>query len=282
MAEHGWLTPTTLIALGVAVIALAAFLIVELRHPQPMLPVRWFADPRFTVPNAGSFLLAFTVFALGVFLPAYLQQAQHHSAATVGLMLMPAAVVAVTVPPLTGHLVARIGPRLPMTAGLLLAATGLATLLAIGPDTGYARTVTALILMNAGYGLLMPASNTAAMAAVQQQRTGSASSTIAAIRQTGTTFGIALFGALLASEMSSTDGRTAEQAHTDGLHLIAFVAAMIALAAAALVATAMRTDASKPVDAKEPAAKGNSVGKQQESTVSEVPPTPTIDQGRLT
>ncbi|MFI0482528.1 MFS transporter [Actinomadura sp. 9N215] len=250
--EHGWDTPATITALGVAAGGLVAFLTVELRGTHPMLPIRLFTDLRFVSPNLAAFAVGFCVFSLSVFLPTYLQQAQHRSAAEVGVLMLAPALVPVLVPPLAGRWIAKAGPRVPLATGFVLVAAGTFTLPAVQPDTGYLLIAAVLALMGAGYGMTMPASNSAVMAAVRPQHTGIAAATINATRQTGTSLGIALLGALLAAQAAHPGARSAEQAHTDGLHLVGGVAGIVALATALFTAAAMRPAGTSPTTSTTP------------------------------
>ncbi|WUI01810.1 MFS transporter [Spirillospora sp. NBC_00431] len=246
--EHGWDTPATVTALGVAATGFAAFLTVELRGANPMLPIRLFTDLRFVSPNLAAFAVGFCVFSLSVFLPTYLQQAQHRGAAEVGVLMLAPSLVPVLVPPLAGRWIAKAGPRSPMATGFVLVAAGMFTLLAVRPGTGSPLVFAVLALMGAGYGLTMPASNSAVMAAVRPQRTGIAAATVNATRQTGTSLGIALLGALLAAQAAHPGARSSEQAHTDGLHLIGVVAGTVASAVALLTAATLRSPHPRSVE----------------------------------
>lgn len=237
---HGWATPSTVLPLGIAAAGLVLFLFVELRRPHPMLPIRAFAELRFTTPNVAAFALGFTVFSMTIFLPAYLQQAQHHSAAGVGVMMLAPAVVTTVVPLVAGRWVSRTGYRGPMTTGLLVITAGLATMLAVHADSGYPLVAAVLVLLGVGYGLTLPSSNAAMMAATARQRTGSTAATVNAVRQTGTSLGIALLGSLLATQLAHLGGRSYEHAYTDGLHVMAIVAGAVSLGAAALVVATLR------------------------------------------
>ncbi|MFI0424481.1 hypothetical protein [Spongiactinospora sp. 9N601] len=95
-------------------------------------------------------------------------------------------------------------------------------------------------MLGAGYGLTVPPSNAAAMAAAGRERSGVAAATINAVRQAGTSLGIALLGTLLAVGRDGAGHASYEQAYTGGLHLVAVVAAAVALATAVLVALTMR------------------------------------------
>ncbi|MEX5634480.1 MFS transporter [Parafrankia sp. FMc2] len=239
---HGWSAPATVVPIAAAVIGFVAFLVVELRQQRPMLPIRMFANLRFTAPNTVAFVFGFSGFTLTVFLPTFLQDVQHHDAVRAGFMLLPVAVVGLFVPAVAARWVARAGFCGPLVSGMLLLVAALGLLLLVGPDSGYWLLAILLALVGAAYGLTATPSNAAVMAAADRERTGTVAATINAIRQTGTSLGVALLGTLLASQITHLDGRSFEQAYTDGLHLVAVVSATIAVAAAVLVLLTMRGD----------------------------------------
>lgn len=235
VGAHGWDAPATLGALGFAVILMPVFIVVELRQPRPMLPVRMFRASSFALPILVNLAVGFSLLSMGVFLAAYLQQAQHHSATVAGLIMLPSSAVAVLAPFATGRWLARSGPRVPMITGMLVVAAGLFTLLAVEADSGALLTITAMCVTNIGYGLAAPATTAAALAGADRTRSGTASAVVSAVRQTGITLGIAVLGSILAVHLDDPGVRTPETAHTDGLHSIALVGACVLLAVTGLL-----------------------------------------------
>jgi MFS family permease len=123
---NGLGSPTTITLL--AVVAGAAFAVVEWRHSRPMLPARLFADACFATVNAASVLLGFGANGAFTLLSLYFQQAQGHSALTTGLLLVPMTIAIMPASALAGRLTAARGPYLPMVLGYAI--TG-ATLLGL-------------------------------------------------------------------------------------------------------------------------------------------------------
>jgi MFS transporter, DHA2 family, methylenomycin A resistance protein len=164
------LTPLPLVAAGLAVLCLVVFVLVERSVEHPMLPLALFRRPDFTAANgvAGSMNLG-TLGMLFV-LTLYLQTVQGRSALEAGVALIPLFVPLSLLAPFAGRITARVGPKLPMTAGLLTPAVVAAAV----------RTVPA-----ARAGLAAAVNNTA--------------------RQAGGAIGIAAFGALAGS---ATDTRS--------------------------------------------------------------------------
>jgi DHA2 family methylenomycin A resistance protein-like MFS transporter len=93
------------------------------------------------------------------------------------------------------------GLRLPMFAGLVIAAAGCALLLGIDHNSTYLTILPGQLLIRLGIGLVVPAITTGMLAAVPTARSGVASGALNAVRQTGGAVGVALFGALMATDM---------------------------------------------------------------------------------
>jgi DHA2 family methylenomycin A resistance protein-like MFS transporter len=211
----------SLVAAAVAVALLAAFLTVERRSSDPMLPISLFGRPGFalatvvaTTMNLGS---NGTLFVLTLFL----QDVQGRSPVGAGLVCLPAFATLALVATPAGRAVARFGSRGPMLLGLVCSACGLA-LLATGPD------VWAFVLWGAGLGLITPAVVAASMGAVGPERAGLASAVNNTARQVGNAIGIAAAGSLA--------GSPAAAGFVGRFHGVALGAAALYVLAAAVAA----------------------------------------------
>lgn len=100
-----------------------------------------------------------------------------------------------------GRFVARCGLRVPIVAGLVIAAAGCVLLFGISNHTPYLAILPGQLLIRLGIGLVVPAMTTGVLSAVQSARSGVASGALNAVRQTGGAVGVALFGALMAADM---------------------------------------------------------------------------------
>ncbi|WP_328540409.1 MFS transporter [Streptomyces sp. NBC_00344] len=221
-----------LTAAGVAVAGAAALAAWERRAPNPMLPPALLRRLDFvganTVAAAMNFVGIGTVFVVTL----YLQQVRGHDALSAGALLLPLFVPLAVCAPFAGRLAARFGPRPPMLAGLLLGATGAASLLSIGPGSSSLRLVPALLGLGLGMGLLTPSVVAASLQAGPPELPGLSSGVNNTARQAGGALGIAVFGAMV--QDTAAAGR-----FTDGLHHIGVLAAALWLAAAALTLLAV-------------------------------------------
>jgi EmrB/QacA subfamily drug resistance transporter len=199
--EAGWTAPATLLALAVGVLAAGVFVAWELRRRDTaLLDVRLFRE-RGLAGGSVTLLAVFGVQA-GIFvvLFPFLQAVLGWSGLLSTLALMPMAVLMMASSGLAPHLVARVGTRSAMAAGILLAGAGLALMAAmVSVDGGYPSVLPGMLAMGAGMGLSMTPSTEAVTGALPRERQGIASALNDVTRELGTALGVALLGALLAS-----------------------------------------------------------------------------------
>ena len=162
-SSDGWAAAQTLTFLGIAVVLLVAFVVVETRASHPLLPLRVVAERNRGGSFLASFLLGAGLFAMFVFLSYYMQTVLDYSALKAGVAFLPFAVGLILAATASSTVVPRIGPRIPMAGGLLVGAIGLGWLTQIGVDTSFwAYVFGPQILMSVGLGFAFPAiSNTA-------------------------------------------------------------------------------------------------------------------------
>lgn len=195
--EHGWAAPQATVALAVAAIGLLAFLWVEHRVARPILPLALFRDAGFAITNFASFVLGFSAYSSLFFFSLYMQHVQGLSPLAAGWQLAPQFAAAGLVSVVFGRLNLRFGlPRL-MIAGFALIGAAMLGMTSFEAHTPYFVSGSLLVLLGLGTGLAVPSTSMAVMATVPRERSGMASATMNALRQTGMTIGIALLGALM-------------------------------------------------------------------------------------
>ena len=218
--------PLGLFAGGVA--SLGAFIGVERRQADPVLPLGFFRAAAYSAANAAGLVMGFVTVGLLFVFALFFQQVQGDSAIAAGLRFLPLTAAFVLAGPLVGRLIERVGHRVPMTAGCALLALGSLLLLGVGASSGYGAVGWPFVIIGLGYGLLSTPMAAAVLGAVPRERAGMASSTNLTARVTGGVFGVAVLGALL----SAGGG----QGFTHGLHAALIAAAAVALAGTALTA----------------------------------------------
>ncbi|NJC06425.1 EmrB/QacA subfamily drug resistance transporter [Sphingomonas kaistensis] len=192
-----------IIGLGVAgLLLLGLFLWVEARRgDRAMMPLAMFANRCFSGTNFLTFLLYGAFGAVMLLLPYVLIEASGYSPLQAGLALTPLAIIIAVASPLMGKLAARIGGRLPLTAGPLVVAAGFLLATRIEAESSYALTVLpAVIVLASGMALAVAPLTSTVLGSVDQRHAGTASGLNSAVARTGGLIATALLGAVLAAE----------------------------------------------------------------------------------
>jgi len=193
----GWGSASILALFAVAALAMVAFVVAEIRVPEPMVDFGFFRSRSFLGANLVAFIVSFAMLAMFFFLALYMQNIKDYSPLQAGVRFLPSTLVIVVVGPIAGRLSDRIGPRPLMVAGLLIVAGSLFWQGHLAVDTSYGFLVGAFILMGLGMGLVMSPMSTAGMNAVEPSKAGVASGILSMSRMVGGTFGVAVMGALI-------------------------------------------------------------------------------------
>ena len=199
-------------AIGSGILALASFVILERRVPGPMLPIGLFRSRTFTLANV---LTLFLYGALGTVLwlvPLNLIQVQHYTATAAGAAFLPLPILMFTLSRWSGGLVARVGSRLPLTIGPLVAALGLALYARPGIEGSYWTTFfPAIAVLGFGMAIVVAPLTTTAMTAVETQHAGVASGVNNAVARVAGLIAIAVFGIALVRAFDSRVGPALDQ-----------------------------------------------------------------------
>lgn len=191
-------------SLAAGVTALIGFAVVERRSPDPLLPRGVLGDRTFLGTTAAALAASLTVFVLLVFLSLFLQLVQQLDALPAALRLLPltAALVATAIP--AALLSRRHGPRLPVVAGLLVAAAGTALLAAaLATDLTALRLGVLLAVIGVGLGLTGAPVVAASLDAVSHDRSGLAAGVVNTAREVGGVLAVGGLGALVVSRLGA-------------------------------------------------------------------------------
>jgi DHA2 family methylenomycin A resistance protein-like MFS transporter len=222
----GWSHPPVVGLLVITVLAGTAFVLVEHRVAEPMLPPGLFAVPRFSGATCVGMLFNFGLYGVLFCLALTLERALGHSSAVAGLAVFPLTVVIAVGALLSGRLTDRFGPRTPMLLGLGGGFAGACLLAVLGERVGAGGialfgTVLGLV------GFAMPAMTGVALAAVDARRAGLAAATLNAARQAGGALGVALLGSLALGGVPETAGVTPWLPAPMALAAIGYLIAML-------------------------------------------------------
>ena len=175
-AGDAGLTPLTGGAGAVGVLALAGFVWTERRSPSPLVPPDLFSSRQFTAANLVTFAVYAALGAVFFLLVLYLQVVTGFSPLVAGSAMVPVTAVMLLLSARMGRLAQRIGPRLPMTVGPLVAATGLLLTLRVGPGASYWRDVLpAVVVFGLGLSTFVAPLTATVLGAAPQRHAGVAS-----------------------------------------------------------------------------------------------------------
>jgi EmrB/QacA subfamily drug resistance transporter len=175
-AGMGWTSPLILFTGIAGALALAAFVVVERIASNPMLPLDLFSSRQFTAANLVTLLVYAALGGSFFLLPIELQRVAGYSPLESGVALVPITVVLLLLSARAGRLAQRVGPRLPMSAGPLLAAVGLALLAPVGTDANYFTDVLpGVLVFSLGLSLTVAPLTATVLAAAPPEHAGVAS-----------------------------------------------------------------------------------------------------------
>jgi EmrB/QacA subfamily drug resistance transporter len=202
--QYGWASTEILALAGAAVVLLGAFVVAERCAPEPILPLRLFRDPVFSVVAAVLFLTTCAFFAAIVFAPLYFQLVIGASATSSGFLLLPLMLAAAASTALSGRLITRTGryKRFPV-AGLGLMAVGLLALSRMDTETSRATATLFLVVFGLGFGMVSQVLVVAIQNAVERSDIGIATGSANLFRALGGSVGVAMFGAIFAGRLDS-------------------------------------------------------------------------------
>lgn len=220
------------VALSVGVVALVVFVVVEAHAAAPVLPPALFRWRPFAGVNAATLLVYAALSGTFFFLVVTLQVVAGYSPLAAGIAPLPVTLLLLALSPTAGSLGTRLGPRVPMTAGPLVAAVGVALLARIGPDAVYATDVLpAVVLVGLGLAATVAPLTTTALGAAPDHLVGAASGVNNAVARVAGLLAVAVLPVAAGVGSSMTDAATLAPAHR-----IAMLVCAALMAAGGLVA----------------------------------------------
>src|SRR5207244_3619017 len=197
--NHGGFGSTRTIAAASVGLALVAFFVwhASRRGASALIDLSLFARRGFATAVAANFLLPVALFGSLLLLPLYYQVVRHEDPLHVGLLLAPQGLGAALVMPFAGVLTDRIGARLVVSAGVVLAALGALAFTQIGASTSYLYLAAAFLVLGLGAGSTIMPSMAAAFQTLAREEAPRATSALNAIQRIAGAIGTALLAVVL-------------------------------------------------------------------------------------
>ena len=194
--EEGWGSSLIVGLFAAAAVLLVAFVAIERRVAEPMLPLGLFKRPAFTGVQLAAFGISGSMFALFLYLTLYLQNFLGHSPTEAGLRYLPLTVAVFLVAPIAGALLSRVHARVMLSLGLVGAGAGLLLMAGVDATDDWTGLLGGFIVAGAGIGLLNPVIADVSVSVVPKEQSGMASGINDTFRQVGVSVGVAVWGAI--------------------------------------------------------------------------------------
>jgi len=194
----------TIVLLAVSVALIAAFVVIEMRHRAPLVPMRIFRNRSVSSADDVGLLVGASLFSMFFFISLYLQQVLGFSALKSGLSYLPLSVGIILAAGAASQLVTRIGPKPVLAAGMAFVAVGLLLFTSVRPNGSFTGDVLLpSVIVAIGLGLSFVPLTIAAVAGVAEHETGLASGLINTAQQVGGALGLAILSTVANSKIES-------------------------------------------------------------------------------
>lgn len=198
-ADWGWTSPVLLASGALGVLAMAAFVIVEVRSDHPVLPVQYFRNVRFAAAITMNYFGMFAYMGAFFITSLMLRDVFAYTAAGVSLAVAPRAASLGLMGPLGGNLTHKLGGKTLAVSGMLLIVVSMFMLAAIDPGDGYVvHILPGLVLAGFGLGLIAPQASTTVTNEVEPDDYSAASGALSMFVSIGQSMGIAVMQVLVA------------------------------------------------------------------------------------
>jgi EmrB/QacA subfamily drug resistance transporter len=246
--SDGWGADSTLALLAGAIALVATFVVIELRSPSPLLPLRIFRLRTLTGANIVMAIVGATAFSEFFLLTLYLQDVLHYSAVQSGVAFVAFALTVVVISNVAQLFVRQIGVRATLTAGLVLFAVSVVWLTRLPVDGHYFWDLfPAFVLGGAGMGLSFVPVTIASLTGVERSDAGVASGLVNTSRQIGGAIGLAAASAVATTAtnhyvsshgVAASSGPALDHGLQTGLYVLIGLLVVGALVAVSLVRSA--------------------------------------------
>jgi EmrB/QacA subfamily drug resistance transporter len=239
--HHAWTSTLVLSLFAIAAVALGVFVLLEMRQRIPMLDLSLFRNATFTGANVVMLLVGLAMFGIFFFNSLFIQNILGYSAIQTGATFLPMTCLIILVAPQAGRISDRVGPRWLMTAGMLLLTASLLLFAQLDRGSSFWAILPGLLTGGLGMALAMTPTTAAAMGSVPVDKAGVGSAVINSMRQVGGSLGIAVMGAVVATQISVKIGNPLfPEQFVSGYHHALYVGAGVTLGAAVIAVSLVR------------------------------------------
>ncbi len=250
--QYGWGATRTIVLLAASAAVLAAFLLIESRVEDPVVPLSIFRKRTLAAANLAALLLGGSFFAFVFSGTLYMQQVLHYSALQTGAAWLAASVTSMSLAAVSQMLVTRIGPKVVMAIGMTLIGTGIVWATQV-PVHGHflANLAGPFVVAGAGTAFSFIPISVAALQGVAEHQSGLASGLLNTSTQFGAAIGTAIASSVAASSTAALlrAGDAAPAAMAGGFHQTFWVLAAIALIAPPAIFALVRRPGRRDVPA---------------------------------
>ncbi|MBA0050859.1 MFS transporter [Streptomyces sp. AJS327] len=236
--ESGWRDTAAVAPMALAVLLAVAFLAVEARTREPLVPLSFLSFRFRAVANGGTLLFSAAMYAMAFLLMVHLQTVLGYRPLTAGLAYLPYGVGILAGMWLSSRAVARLGTRPTLVISFLLSAAGLLLLSGVTPSDGYVSGVLpGMLVTSLGCGVSLPALTVAALTGTTKEDAGLGSAVLSSVQQVGGAVGVAVLVALASHRSDDLAVRhDPPHAATEGFSLALTAAAALLVLGAVLIA----------------------------------------------
>jgi len=200
--DYGWASGTAIAFFAGAVAALILFVIREARAKEPLLPLKLFRSVPLSAGTVLVLTLMFSLFGAMFFMTFFMENVHGLDAIGAGVRLLPLTGMLIVGAPLSGAVITRIGPRVPMVAGMLLAAGALFGLSRIGMTSGLNDTILWFAMLGLGLSPVMVGATEVIVGNASVELAGVAGGLQSTAMQVGGVIGTAVLGAVMSAKVS--------------------------------------------------------------------------------
>jgi len=204
-SNWGWGSGKTIAGFGVAAVLIAAFVLIERRHKDPLVPLRIFSDRSLAASDATFLLVAAGLFGMFFFCTLYLQQVLGYTALNTGVAYLPLSLTILGASALASRLVDRFTPKPVLITGLAIGTGGFIFLTQLSGHNDYLNHVLpAMVILGLGFGMSFVPATIAATSGVAREDSGLASGLLNATQEIGGSLGLAILSTVATTRITDT------------------------------------------------------------------------------